>query len=124
MLVVVKKPHTKRSLFEIRGNSIPEWIISGVREKYGNSADIKDDDDELIRVEDSAWYKEMKKKTTPGDSLRIYRTRDQLTQKELANKIGVTQQRINEMEKGQRGISKEIAKKFGLMFGTSPVQFI
>jgi len=120
----VKKPHTKRPLFEIRGRTIPAWILDGVKKNYGSNADIEEDENELIRVQDSEWYKEMKRKMTPGNSLRIYRTRDRLTQNALATKIGVTQQRVNEMEKGKRGISKDIAKKIAELFGTSPAQFI
>jgi DNA-binding XRE family transcriptional regulator len=124
MLVVVKKPHTKRPLFEISGRMIPAWILDGVKKNYGTNANIEENENELIRVEDSDWYKEMKKTITPGDSLRIYRTRDHLTQVALAAKIGATQQRINEWEKGKREMSKEIAKKLGELFGTSPVKFI
>ncbi len=123
MLVVVKKPHTKRPLFEISG-TIPAWIIEGVKKNYGKDADFEDDENRLVRAKDSDWYKEMEKSITAGESLRAYRTRDGLTQSALAERVGMTPQRINEMEKGRRGISKETAKKLARFFKTSPARFI
>jgi plasmid maintenance system antidote protein VapI len=66
----------------------------------------------------------MQKNHKPGDPLTVYRKREELTLLELADKIGVTAQRINEMEKGRREISKENAKKLAVVFGISPARFI
>jgi DNA-binding XRE family transcriptional regulator len=44
-------------------------------------------------------------------ALRAYRTRENLTQKELSQKTGIPQHQISEMENGKRGIGKERAKK-------------
>ncbi len=46
-------------------------------------------------------------------ALRAYRTRDDLTQRQLAKKVGIPQRHISEMENGKRVIGKEMAKRFG-----------
>jgi len=45
-------------------------------------------------------------------ALRAYRTRENLTQKQLAALTGISQHHISEMENGKRGIGKERARKF------------
>jgi len=44
-------------------------------------------------------------------ALRAYRTREGLTQKQLAALTGIPQHHISEMENGKRGIGRERAKK-------------
>ena len=44
-------------------------------------------------------------------ALRAYRTREGLTQKQLAGLTGIPQHHISEMENGKRSIGKERAKK-------------
>ena len=48
---------------------------------------------------------------TPGYYLRIYRTRSDLTQNELAKRLGVMQHHLSEMENNKRPIGKGLAKK-------------
>lgn len=45
-------------------------------------------------------------------ALRAYRTRENLTQKQLASLTGIPQHHISEMENGKRGIGKERARRF------------
>ena len=82
------------------------------------------DIDELVDITTTDWWKEMEAKSTPGMSLHTYRTRDSLTLKALAGKVDEIPQHIYEMEKGKRGISKAMAKKFAVIFCTSPARFI
>ena len=44
-------------------------------------------------------------------ALRAYRTRENLTQKQLAGLTGIPQHHLSEMENGKRGIGKERARK-------------
>lgn len=44
-------------------------------------------------------------------ALRAYRTREGVTQKQLAKVTGIPQRHISEMENGKRGIGKERARK-------------
>jgi DNA-binding XRE family transcriptional regulator len=50
-------------------------------------------------------------------ALRAYRTREDLTQRELAKKVGIPQRHISEMETGKRVIGKEMAKRFAEVLG-------
>jgi predicted transcriptional regulator len=47
----------------------------------------------------------------PQVALRAYRTREDLTQKQLSELTGIPQHHISEMENGKRSIGKERAKK-------------
>jgi transcriptional regulator with XRE-family HTH domain len=50
-------------------------------------------------------------------ALRAYRTRENLTQKELAARTGIPQHHISEMENGKRPIGKERARKLAEQLG-------
>ncbi len=45
--------------------------------------------------------------------LRTYRNREDMTQRQLAQKVGIPRRHISEMENGKRPIGKEMAKCFG-----------
>lgn len=73
---------------------------------------MADKDDELLDVETTDRFKSMKADMTPGKILRVYRTRESLTQKELGQRIGgVPRQHISSMETGARPIGREMAKR-------------
>src|SRR4051812_16837666 len=113
MLAVVKTP---RINLKIEGQ-IPDWIMVGLKKEFGKSVKISGDDSEaLVRVVDSKWYKDVKKISTPGLTLKVYRENKGLTQAALGKKMGgLTRQYISGMENGSRGISKAIAKKISLI---------
>lgn len=48
---------------------------------------------------------------TPANSLKAYRLRENLTQKELSRRSDIPQSNISAMEKGSRPIGLKIAKK-------------
>ena len=59
--------------------------------------------------------------TTPGEMLREEFLEPMgLTQKQLANDIGVSNQRVNELINNKRGITPSTALRLGKYFGTSP----
>ncbi|CCQ62705.1 HigA family addiction module antitoxin [Crocosphaera watsonii] len=59
--------------------------------------------------------------TTPGEMLREEFLEPMgLTQKQLANDIGVSYQRVNELINNKRGITPSTALRLGKYFGTSP----
>jgi DNA-binding XRE family transcriptional regulator len=60
----------------------------------------------------------------PGDILQGFRYREGLTQKQLADAVGVKQNHISEMERGTRKISLNMAKRFAEFFHTSEKAFI
>ena len=76
---------------------------------------IYEDDEESVSVEEA--FGELYKNTgKPAMMLRGFRKRDELTQAELAKKIGTTQSAIAEMETGQRKIGLKMAKKIADFF--------
>ena len=120
MLVVVKKPH-----IEIKGKVIPAWIIGGLRESYGKNITVTEEKEDLVNIRETAWYKEISAKITPGDRIRAMRLKFGLTQTELAKMIGeIPKQHVSNMETGQRGISKDMAKKLAEIFKTTADKFI
>lgn len=60
----------------------------------------------------------------PAMLLRGYRGKLDMTQKELAEKLGVTQNRVSDMESGKRPISKDMAVKLGEIFDTPYKSFL
>jgi transcriptional regulator with XRE-family HTH domain len=57
-------------------------------------------------------------------ALRGLRGREDLTQAEFAERIGVSQNAISEMESGKRPISTKMAKRFGEVFNISYKVFL
>ena len=71
-------------------------------------------------VEDEKLFPEI----TPTMCLRGLRTREGLTQAELAEKLGVKQHHISEMENGKRPIGAEMAHRLEETFGTPYKAFL
>lgn len=57
-------------------------------------------------------------KALPSVSLRIHRENANLTQKELADRVGIKQHHISEMENNKRPIGKELARKIAQALNT------
>ncbi len=62
-------------------------------------------------VKDSMPWEEVFPDFNPSVALRGARKREGMTQKELADRIGVAQVHISQMENDKRAIGKEIAKR-------------
>ena len=56
-------------------------------------------------------FPEYDEKTLPGVALAGARAKEGLTQRELAQRLGLPQRHISEMERGKRSIGKEMAKR-------------
>ncbi|MDA3809746.1 MAG: helix-turn-helix transcriptional regulator, partial [Spirochaetaceae bacterium] len=108
---------------EISGELIPEELLSFLKDHYKN-IDIIEDDDSSQNITDTIWYKNMQSKSNPGSTLKRYRKRADMSQSELAEKMGMVKQNISAMEKGKRGISKATAHKLSEIFQVSPGRFI
>jgi DNA-binding XRE family transcriptional regulator len=106
MQALVKTP-----LIEITAKGeIPKKVLAVLKKEFGNDLEINDDD-ELIDAFESEWYKNIKKDWHPGKSVRVYRDNAGLSQAALAEKLGVIPSNISEIERGKRGVGKEMAKK-------------
>jgi len=127
MLAAVK---TRRTDFEVRGSQVPGWLLEELKRRYGSSVKVLEeegeDEEESVVITHTDWYREIRKKTTPGDAMRLYRENRGLSQESLAAKLGprLRKQHVCDMENGRRPISKAVAKKLAGVFGTSPARFI
>jgi DNA-binding XRE family transcriptional regulator len=94
-----------------------------LKKDFGSALTVFEDG-ETMPVTEMDWYREMKEKETPGDTLRFYRKLHNLTQEALAAKIGVTKQKISNMEHNTKPISRKTAYQLSEAFGISPGRFI
>jgi len=69
-------------------------------------------------------FPEYQEQDFPGVCLRASRTKEGLTQKELADLVGIPQRHISEMENGKRPIGKEMAKRLGKALNISYKVFL
>lgn len=122
MLAVVKTPLID---IHIKGK-IPSRLVTVLKKEYGKKVRLtKEDDDELLDIFQTDWYKRIKKTLTPGTNLKIYRQNLGLTQAELGEKLGnLPKQFVSNMENGIRPISKKTALKLSKIFKTSVDRFI
>lgn len=65
-----------------------------------------------------ACKEEFEKHSESGVMLRGSRYKEDITQRELAKAIGISQHHISEMENGKRPIGKEMAKRLAKFFKT------
>ena len=123
MLAVVKKPHTKQTLFEVKGE-IPSSVLTYLEKTFGQDVEVVLEE-EYLNIFETEWYQEMQQQITAGEVLRVYRENLGLTQAELAQKIGkLTPQKISDMEHNRRSISKEVARKFSQIFKVPAERFL
>ena len=87
--------------------------------KYAES--IESDEDRNYTVAEVFPEYQGKEQQT---ALKAYRTREGLTQKQLAELTGIPQHHISEMENGKRGIGKERAKKLAEKLNCDYRQFL
>ena len=57
------------------------------------------------------FYKLDKAYTKPGLALKGSRTKENISQKKLANLLGIPQSNVSEMENGKRSIGKKMARR-------------
>ena len=121
MLAVVKRPHTKVPIFEIKGE-IPEEVLAFLREEYTVEVD---DGEEYVDLMKTDWHRKIKAKRTPGKAIRVYRENFGYSQARLGELLGgLSRQNVSGMENGRRGISKDMAKKLSELFQVSLTRFI
>ena len=113
MLAVVKAPH-----IEIRGETIPAEFLTIVKRFFNTPVEVVEDDDEAVDWFETDLHKEIVANRSPGLTMRAFRMRDQLTQQELADKLGVSRQTVCDMEKNRRPISAKTAKMLSEIFKT------
>ena len=123
MLALMKMRHTD-SQGEIRLN-VPladmekvAVTIRGVLELAGHKVrHVNDEGEELYTVE------QVFPDAHPGKIVRGLRVKEDITQEELAKRLGIAQTRVSEIESGKRPISRNMAKRLGEAFNISPRAF-
>lgn len=87
--------------------------------------DVPMEDEDMVNIFETDWYKKINSTTTPGEVLKIYRQNAELTQEELGRKLGkFSRQKISDLENGKRTIGKEVAKKLCQLFQVPVERFL
>jgi|SRR5690606_24609852 len=81
-------------------------LIRSTLDQYEQEAHIP-----AQQVHDDSKARHGKHHQTPGYYLRLYRLRAEMTQAVLANKTGIRQHHLSEMENNKRSLGKANAKK-------------
>jgi DNA-binding XRE family transcriptional regulator len=107
MLAVVKKPHIELSINGEGTKEVVEWLARKFQLKVisGNGPDEK------VKIEDTDFYKEMELNRA-GNLLEAARIKADLSQKQLADAIGIRQTMVSEFENGRRRITKKMQNGF------------
>lgn len=73
----------------------------------------------MFEIQDERLYsaEEVFGTPTPGELLKGLRYREDLTQKQFAEKLGIKQHHVSEMERNIRPITKQMAMRIEEVFG-------
>jgi ribosome-binding protein aMBF1 (putative translation factor) len=106
MLALVKKPRIEISLQGEKVDELIEWIS-----KKFDVRILTPDDSESVAIEDTDFWKEMQSNRV-GNLLAAARLKANMTQAQLAEKLGIHQNMISDYERGKRRLSLSMAKRF------------
>ncbi len=105
MLALVKKPRIEISLQGERIDELIEWISK----KFEVSI-LTSDNSESIAIEETDFWKEMQSNRV-GNLLSGARLKANLSQAQLAEKLGIRQNMVSDYERGRRRLSQAMAKR-------------
>ncbi len=105
MLALVKKPRIELSL---HGDDVDE-LIGWISKKFEVSI-LSSENSESIAIEETDFWKEMQSNRI-GNLLAGARFKANLTQAQLATKLGIRQNMISDYERGKRRLSPSMAKR-------------
>ena len=115
MLALVKKPHIEISL---QGDQIEE-LLSWIKEKYEVIVLADNSDEDSIPIEDTNFWKEMQSNRI-GNLLTAARQKAGMTQKQVAEKVGIRQSMISDYERGRRRLTKKMGEKLSDALDINP----
>jgi len=101
----VKKPRIEISLQGENVNELIEWISK----KYEVNI-LASDQDESIAIEQTDFWQEMQSNRI-GNLLSAARLKANLSQSQLAEKLGIRQNMISDYERGKRRLTPDMAKR-------------
>lgn len=93
--------------------------IRGVLELAGHKVRYVNEEGEELYT-----HEEVFPDAHPGKIVRGLRVKEGITQEELAQRLGIAQTRVSEIESGKRPVSRNMAKKLGEAFNASPRMFV
>lgn len=99
-----KSPPKDKSKLIKQLNSAVSHLVKNLEEEETYSPDFLE---EILQKRHGEHFR------TPGYYLKTFRFRADLTQKQLAEKLGIKQHHISEMEHNKRPIGKVMAKRLG-----------
>jgi DNA-binding XRE family transcriptional regulator len=105
MLALVKKPRIEISLHGEKLDELIEWIAK----KFEINI-LTSDESESIDIEETDFWKEMQSNRI-GNLLAGARLKANLSQVQLAQKLGVRQNMISDYERGKRRLSPAMAER-------------
>ena len=105
MLALVKKPRIEILLQGEKVDELIEWI----RKKFEVSI-LSSDDSESVSIEETDFWKEMQSNRV-GNLLSAARLKENMSQSQLAEKLGIRQNMISDYERGKRRLSPAMAKR-------------
>jgi DNA-binding XRE family transcriptional regulator len=94
------------------------WTLAGHKMRRNIIEDDEIEDDKVYT------YEEVFPDSHPGSRLRGLRHREGLTQKRMAEKLGIPPRHFSEMERGVRAIGLETAKLIGTTFDIASQMFL
>lgn len=105
MLALVKKPRIEISLQGENVGELIEWISKKYEVKI-----LASDQDESVAIEDTDFWQEMQSNRI-GNLLSAARLKANLSQSQLAEKLGIRQNMISDYERGTRRLTPDMAKR-------------
>ena len=122
MSALMRKHHTE-DLIEVTvhdSSNIKFIIPRNASEKLLSFLEALQSDDESNLIPADEVFKNIDKKYGKvGVTIRGFRVRDKLTQKDLAKKLNIHQTHISQIENGKRVIGKKLAQKLAKVFHTN-----
>jgi ribosome-binding protein aMBF1 (putative translation factor) len=115
MLAVVKKPRIEMSLSGKGAHDALSWLSKKFK------VIIVSREDDTVAVENTDFWNEMQTNRV-GNLLSAARLKSGLTQKQLAEKVGIKQNMISDYEKGRRPLTKKMASRFAAALNVKPAR--
>ena len=108
MLAVVQKPHIELSINGEGAKEAVKWLARKYRVQV--ISDNRADAETSIAIEDTDFYREMEVNRI-GNLLEAARLKAGMSQKKLADAVGIRQTMVSEFETGNRRITVPMARR-------------
>ena len=121
MLALVKMPNTEIVLNGEGAAVVLDFLKTRFQVEVWTSEEARSiaPDEELVNVDETEYGKANRYRVLAGARLKA-----EMTQKELAEKVGIRQSTLCEYEKGKRRITPKMAVRFAAALNTYPEKFI